>query len=114
MLDWHFDCVVLGGAAGTIFFSWTDEWFTGGHEIEDWEFGLVTRDRKPKKAYHVLKAKLNGDGAQTERVKLKSYPMVSIIVCSYTAARRSRIAWNRSISSITRITRLCSSRRLQG
>ena len=29
VLDWHLDCVVRGGAAGTIFFSWTDEWFTG-------------------------------------------------------------------------------------
>lgn len=86
VLDWHFDCVVLGGAAGTIFFSWTDEWFTGGHEIEDWEFGLVTRDRQPKKSFHVLKAKLSGSGSQTERVKLKSYPMVSIIVCSYNGA----------------------------
>jgi hypothetical protein len=30
VLDWHLDVVVKGGAAGTIFFSWTDEWFTGG------------------------------------------------------------------------------------
>lgn len=86
VLAWHFDCVVLGGAAGTIFFSWTDEWFTGGHEIDDWEFGLVTRDRKPKKSFHVLKAKLSGPGSQTERIKLTSYPMVSIIVCSYNGA----------------------------
>ena len=90
VLDWHFDCVVLGGAAGTIFFSWTDEWFTGGHEIEDWEFGLVTRDRQPKKSFHVLKAKLNGTGAQTERVKLRAYPMVSIIVCSYNGGKTLR------------------------
>lgn len=87
VLDWHFDCVVMGGAAGTIFFSWTDEWFTGGHEIDDWEFGLVTRDRKPKKSFHVLKEKLGGKGAQTERVKLKSYPLVSIVVCSYNGGK---------------------------
>ena len=87
VLDWHFDCVVLGGAAGTIFFSWTDEWFTGGHEIDDWEFGLVTRDRTPKKSFHVLKEKLNGKGAQTERVKLNSYPLVSIVVCSYNGGK---------------------------
>ncbi len=83
VLEWHFDSVVRGGAAGTIFFSWTDEWFTGGHEIEDWEFGLVRRDRTPKKAFHVLKAKLAGDGPVTARVKLERYPLVSIIVCSY-------------------------------
>ncbi|MEI8234413.1 MAG: glycosyltransferase [Verrucomicrobiota bacterium] len=87
VLDWHFDCVVQGGAAGTIFFSWTDEWFTGGHEIEDWEFGLVSRDRKPKKAFHVLQKKLTGAGAQTERVQLKSYPLVSVVVCSYNGGK---------------------------
>src|SRR5678816_726824 len=36
VLTWHLDVVVGGGAAGTIFFSWTDEWFTGGSEILDW------------------------------------------------------------------------------
>jgi len=87
VLDWHFDCVVQGGAAGTIFFSWTDEWFTGGFEVEDWEFGLVTRDRQPKKSFHVLKEKLNGKGAQTERVKLRAYPLVSVIVCSYNGGK---------------------------
>lgn len=87
ILDWHFDCVVLGGAAGTIFFSWTDEWFTGGSEILDWEFGLVTRDRQPKKAFHVLKKKLGAPGPITEHVALKSYPMVSIIVCSYNGGQ---------------------------
>jgi glycosyltransferase involved in cell wall biosynthesis len=87
MLCWHVDSVVQGGAAGTIFFSWTDEWFTGGAEITDWAFGLVTRDRVPKKAFHALKEKLRGDGPITQRVKLKEYPKVSVIVCSYNGAR---------------------------
>ena len=87
VLNWHFDCVVQGGAAGTIFFSWTDEWFTGGSEIYDWQFGLVTRERQPKKAFFTLKEKLNGKGAQTERVKLKAYPLVSVIVCSYNGGK---------------------------
>jgi len=87
VLDWHFDCVVRGGAAGTIFFSWTDEWFTGGMEIEDWEFGLVRRDRTPKKAFHTLRKKLAGDGPVVERVRLDRYPSVSIIVCSYNGAK---------------------------
>ncbi|MGB8352611.1 MAG: glycosyltransferase [Chthoniobacteraceae bacterium] len=86
VLDWHLDVVVKGGAAGTIFFSWTDEWFTGGFEITDWAFGLVTQDRKPKKAFHVLKEKLAGIGPITSRVKLEKYPRVSVIVCSYNGA----------------------------
>jgi glycosyltransferase involved in cell wall biosynthesis len=87
VLDWHLDVVVKGGAAGTIFFSWTDEWFTGGHQITDWKFGLVTEDRKPKKAFHSLKAKLNGPGSITTRVHLDRYPKVSIIVCSYNGGK---------------------------
>jgi GT2 family glycosyltransferase len=87
VLDWHLDGVVKGGAAGTIFFSWTDEWFTGGQEILDWEFGLVTRDRRPKKAYRVLEKKLRGDDSITSHVRLRSYPFVSVIVCSYNGAK---------------------------
>jgi glycosyltransferase involved in cell wall biosynthesis len=82
ILDWHLEVVVKGGAAGTIFFAWTDEWFTGGHEIEDWEFGLVTRDRKPKKVFGVLRGKLTASSI-TERIPLGKYPKVSVIVCSY-------------------------------
>lgn len=87
VLDWHLDCVVRGGAAGTIFFAWTDEWYRGGNEILDWAFGLVTRDRVPKKAFHVLKKKLAGDGVVTKHVKLPEYPKVSIIVCSYNGGK---------------------------
>ncbi len=87
VLDWHLDVVVKGGAAGTIFFSWTDEWFTGGSEILDWEFGLVTRDRTPKKAFAILKEKLAGDAPITSRMKLRAYPKVSVIVCSYNGGQ---------------------------
>ncbi len=44
MLRWHVDSVVKCGLAGTIFFTWTDEWFTGGQDISDWAFGIVTRE----------------------------------------------------------------------
>jgi len=87
VLKWHLESVVRGGAAGTIFFSWTDEWFTGGHDITDWAFGLVTRDRKPKKAFAMLKAFLAGDGAITSKVALDGYPRVSVIVCSYNGGK---------------------------
>jgi glycosyltransferase involved in cell wall biosynthesis len=87
ILDWHLECVVKGGAAGTIFFSWTDEWFRGGNEILDWAFGLVTRERKPKKAYDKLREKLFGDAEITSRVKQREYPKVSVIVCSYNGGK---------------------------
>ena len=58
MLGWHIDSVVKCGLAGTIFFTWTDEWFTGGQEITDWAFGIVTRERRPKKVFYILEEKL--------------------------------------------------------
>jgi hypothetical protein len=87
VLSWHLESVVRGGAAGTIFFAWTDEWFTGGSEITDWAFGLVTRDRQPKKAFHALKQYLFGESSMTQRVKLERYPRVSVIVCSYNGGQ---------------------------
>ena len=87
VLAWHLESVVRGGAAGTIFFAWTDEWFTGGHDITDWAFGLVTRERQPKKAFHTLKEFLRGESSMTQRVALPRYPKVSVIVCSYNGGQ---------------------------
>ena len=87
VLRWHLESVVRGGAAGTIFFSWTDEWYRGGNEILDWHFGLVTRDRERKKAFHTLKEMLGGPKSVTERVLLDRYPKVSVIVCSYNGGK---------------------------
>ena len=87
VLSWHLESVVRGGAAGTIFFAWTDEWFTGGHAITDWAFGLVTHDRQPKKAFAALQKYLRGESSMTQRVVLPRYPKVSVIVCSYNGAQ---------------------------
>jgi GT2 family glycosyltransferase len=87
VLSWHLESVVRGGAAGTIFFAWTDEWFTGGHDITDWAFGLVTRDRQPKKAFYALQKYLRYEGSITQQVKLERYPRTSVIVCSYNGGK---------------------------
>ncbi len=86
MLGWHVDSVVRCGLAGTILFTWTDEWFTGGQEITDWAFGLVTREREPKKSFFLLRDKLGQDNAELPHRPLPSYPFVSVIVCSYNGA----------------------------
>ena len=87
MLGWHVDSVVKCGLAGTVFFSWTDEWFTGGQEISDWAFGIVTRTREPKKAFFTLKEKLGQDNAALPHQALPQTPSVSVIVCSYNGAQ---------------------------
>ncbi len=87
MLGWHVDSVVKCGLAGTIFFSWTDEWFTGEQEITDWAFGLVTREREPKKSFFMLRDKLGQDDAILPHRALPETPFVSVIVCSYNGAK---------------------------
>src|SRR5881398_2139962 len=83
MLGWHVDSVIKCGLAGTIFFTWTDEWFTGGEEITDWAFGIVTRERKPKKSFYTLEEKLGRNDAALPHRPLPRTPFVSVIVCSY-------------------------------
>lgn len=85
MLSWHVDSVLKCGLAGTVFFAWTDEWFTGEQEITDWAFGLVRRDRSPKKSFFDLQKKL-----ALPQPELREVPFVSIIVCSFNGGATLR------------------------
>jgi GT2 family glycosyltransferase len=71
------------GAAGTIVFSWTDEWFTGGSAIEDWAFGLVDAQRSKKTAFQTVQQYY----AAPLPPELPEYPRVSVVVCAYNADR---------------------------
>ncbi|MDR1145755.1 MAG: glycosyltransferase [Verrucomicrobiales bacterium] len=87
----HYEEVFRGGLAGTILFAWTDEWFTGGQDITDWAFGLVTRDRRPKPAYAVVRQKTIRPGeAIGDKYPLPVTPKVSVVVCSYNGAKTLR------------------------
>jgi glycosyltransferase involved in cell wall biosynthesis len=83
ILSWHINAAFAGGVAGTFVFAWTDEWFTGGHPIEDWEFGLVDRERRPKQAFAEVAAQYLGQLPPP----LPRYPRVSVVVCAYNAER---------------------------
>src|SRR5438067_9694094 len=72
------------GACGAIAFAWTDEWWRGGHAVEDWKFGLVDRDRRPKPAALAVAAAF--DNAPFSAERQRSWPKVSVIVCAYNAA----------------------------
>ncbi|WP_445627132.1 glycosyltransferase [Nostoc sp. DSM 114167] len=71
------------GAAGTIIFSWTDEWFTGGYAIQDWAFGLVDAERLEKPAFQTVQQYYTAPLPPA----LPEYPKVSVIVCAYNAER---------------------------
>ena len=42
------------GACGAVVFTWTDDWWRGGQAVDDWAFGLVDADRRPKPAYRTV------------------------------------------------------------
>jgi len=69
----------LMGLAGAFVFSWTDDWHTGGHRIEDWAFGITTADRVPKASCHALREVFE----QPPVSLLSETPRVSVVVCTY-------------------------------
>ena len=70
------------GAVGTFVFSFTDDWYVHGWQIDDWAFGLTRRDRSPKPAFEAVRDVFRS-APQTAGVKL---PMCSIVICSYNGA----------------------------
>jgi GT2 family glycosyltransferase/sugar lactone lactonase YvrE len=72
------------GAGGAIAFAWTDEWWRGGHPVEDWHFGLVDRARRPKPAAAAVAAAFADAPFSKERQR--NWPRVSVVVCAYNAA----------------------------
>jgi GT2 family glycosyltransferase len=84
LLGMHLQEVFGNGLAGTCCFAYTDEWFTGGHPITDWAFGLVRRDRSLKPAFH-----------EVARVYRSAHPLpplprtpkVSVVICTYNGSR---------------------------
>ena len=86
VLKWQIETVYGKGCAGMFVFAWTDEWWRGGFEIEDWDFGLVDRERQPKPALFTV----NKAMAQVPFSDHMQYPSFSVIVCSYNGSATIR------------------------
>ena len=72
------------GACGAVAFSWTDEWWRGGHPVTDWAFGLVDAERQPKPALAMVRdVYADAPFARDEQL---AWPKVSVVVCAYNAA----------------------------
>jgi glycosyltransferase involved in cell wall biosynthesis len=82
VLDWQIRAAFSAGCAGVFIFSWTDEWYRGGVDVDDWAFGIMDRNRSPKLALRAVR------NAFTE-VPFPSdlnWPCVSVVVCSHNGA----------------------------
>jgi GT2 family glycosyltransferase len=82
VLKWQVATTFEMGAVGAVMFAWTDEWWRGGHNIEDWDFGLTTRDRRPKLALSEVARTF----ADTPFPPGQAWPRISVVVCSYNGA----------------------------
>jgi GT2 family glycosyltransferase len=83
VLDWQIRTAFASGCAGLYVFAWTDEWHRGGHPIEDWDFGITDRDRKPKPALATVSAVY----ADLPLSKKLPWPRISVVVCSFNGGR---------------------------
>ena len=85
-IDWQVRSAFSSGCAGTFVFAWTDEWHRGGHDIEDWDFGLTTRERRPKQAL----AAVSRAYAEVPFPPDTNWPRISVIVCTYNGSSTIR------------------------
>jgi glycosyltransferase involved in cell wall biosynthesis len=82
-LDWQIRASFEAGAAGAVVFSWTDEWFRAGEQVEDWAFGITDRHRRPKPALRAVSQAF----LETPFAPDREWPRISVVLCSYNGAR---------------------------
>ena len=85
-LDWQIRSVFGSGCAGGFVFAWTDEWFRGGAEVDNWAFGLTRRDRTPKPALGAVRRVFT----ELPFPGHAPWPRISVIVCTHNGARTIR------------------------
>lgn len=82
-IDWQVRTAFADGCAGVFVYAWTDEWFRGGAEVEDWKFGVTDRSRGPKPALATMREAFQ----DVPFVPDVPWPKVSVVICSYNGAR---------------------------
>ena len=72
------------GACGAVVFSWTDDWWRGGHAVDDWRFGLTDERRRPKPALADVALAFADAGFPPD--SRRDWPRVSVLICARNAA----------------------------
>ncbi len=83
------------GLAGAVVFSYKDDWFRHGQQIEDWAFGLMTRDLRPKASFAAVQRQFH----IAPHFPLRRTPKVSVVVACYNGARTLKAC----LDSLTRL-----------
>jgi glycosyltransferase involved in cell wall biosynthesis len=82
MLAWQIECAFRGGLAGAVVFTFSDDWFNDGRQVDEWAMGLTTRDRGPKPALRAVRQAF----ATAPFFPLAQTPRVSVVVASFNGA----------------------------
>jgi GT2 family glycosyltransferase len=83
MLQWQIEGAFRGGLAGAVVYTFSDDWWKDGRQIEDWQMGLTTRERQPKPAFGTVQKAF----AAAPFFPLRRHPKVSVVVASYNGDR---------------------------
>jgi GT2 family glycosyltransferase len=88
VLDWQIRSSFASGCAGVVLFSWTDEWYRAGKEVEDWAFGITDRQRRPKQAMQAVREAFSNVPFRSDG----EWPRISVAICTYNGAGTIRKA----------------------
>jgi len=82
-VEWQVRSSFAAGCAGAMVFAWTDEWHTGGADVENWKFGITDAARRPKPALAAVRDAF----AHAPLAPGAESPRISVVVASYNGGR---------------------------
>jgi O-antigen biosynthesis protein len=86
MLSWQIEAAFRAGLAGTVVFTFTDEWYRDNRLIDDWQMGIVMTDRQRKDSFATVQRQFS----VAPHFPLGRFPKVSVVVASYNGERTLR------------------------
>jgi O-antigen biosynthesis protein len=85
-LSWQLRTAFQSACAGAFVFAWTDEWHINplgeegaGFEVDDWDFGITDRRRRPKPALAAVSEAFSEAPAPVDA----QWPRISVVVCTH-------------------------------
>ena len=85
-LGWQIKSSFAAGCTGAFVFAWTDEWHTGGADVDNWKFGITDVNRRPKPALRAVSEAF----AQAPLPMTPPLPRISVVVCTHNGSRTIR------------------------
>jgi cellulose synthase/poly-beta-1,6-N-acetylglucosamine synthase-like glycosyltransferase len=81
-LNWQIEEAFDHGLAGAVVFGWTDPFFQDGCLVNEWGFGLVDAERRPKPSYDVIRDRFTSG---VPFASARKWPKISVVVALHNA-----------------------------